>query len=77
MPTLLPSRGYRFFFFSREGQEPPHNHVSHAGRYAKYWIDPVSVADVRGFRAHELAEIQRIVIENARFFQERWHEYFG
>ena len=26
--------GYRFFFYSMEGREPPHIHVAHAGRYA-------------------------------------------
>jgi hypothetical protein len=48
VPTLLRVRGYRFFFFSMEGREPPHIHVAHAGRYAKFWLDPVLVADVRG-----------------------------
>src|SRR3989442_1801226 len=30
MPTLLRVEGFRFFFFSNEGQEPPHVHVSKA-----------------------------------------------
>jgi len=33
-------------------------------------------ADVRGFRANEMTDIRRIVIENAGFFLERWYEYF-
>ena len=60
-----------------EGREPPHIHVAHAGRYAKFWLQPVSVADVRGFRGHEMTEIRRIVVENGKFFLEKWHEYFG
>jgi len=59
-----------------EGREPPHIHVAHAGRYAKFWLEPVSVADVRGFCGHEMTEIREIVVENAPFFLERWHEYF-
>jgi Domain of unknown function (DUF4160) len=59
-----------------EGREPPHIHVAHAGRYAKFWLAPVSIADARGFRAHEITEIREIVVENAQFFLERWHEYF-
>ena len=35
------------------------------------------VADVRGFRGHELTEIRRIVIENREFLLEKWHEYFS
>ncbi len=30
MPTVLRIRGYRFFFFSLEGNEPPHIHVEQA-----------------------------------------------
>jgi len=77
VPALLRVRGYRFFFFSMEGREPPHIHVAHAGRYAKFWLEPVSVADVRGFRGHETTEIRDIVRENASLFLEKWHEYFG
>ncbi len=77
MPALLRVRGYRFFFFSMEGREPPHIHVAHAGRYAKFWLEPVSVADVRGFRGHEMTEIRQIVVEKQQFLPEKWHEYFG
>ena len=76
MPNLLRVRGYRFFFFSMEGREPPHIHVAHAERYAKFWLDPVGVADARGFRANEMTNIRKIVVENAQFFLERWYEYF-
>jgi hypothetical protein len=50
-----------------EGREPPHIHVAHAGRYAKFWLDPVSVADVRAFRGHEMTEIRHIVVEKPLF----------
>ena len=77
MPAVLRVRGYRFFFFSMEGRKPPHIHVAHAGRYAKFWLERVSVADVRGFRSHEMIEIREIVMENAALFLGKWHEYFG
>jgi len=77
VPTLLKVRGYRFFFFSMEGREAPHVHVAQGGRYAKFWLEPVSVANVRGFRAHELTRIQQVVVERRHFFREKWHEYFG
>jgi hypothetical protein len=77
VPALLRVRGYRFFFFSMEGREPAHIHVAHAGRYAKFWLEPVTLADVRGFRSHEITEIRRLVFENRRFFLEEWHEYFA
>jgi hypothetical protein len=40
VPTILITSGYRFFFFSLEGQEPPHVHVEQAERYAKVWLGP-------------------------------------
>ena len=77
MPALLRVRGYRFFFYSLENQEPAHVHVSHAGRYAKFWLEPVELASNRGFRDHELNQIQKIVDEHAEMFVEKWNEYFG
>jgi len=77
LPALLRVRGYRFFFFSMEGREPAHIHVGHAGRYAKFWLEPVNLANNRGFRGHELSEIRELVIENRDLFREKWHEYFG
>jgi hypothetical protein len=38
-PTIFRSRGYRFYFFSRE--EPrPHVHVHHEGGEAEFWLEP-------------------------------------
>lgn len=77
MPALLRVRGYRFYFYSLEGREPPHIHVAHAGRYAKFWLEPVALADNRGFRSHELTDINRLVVEHRQLFLEKWHEYFS
>ena len=77
MPAVLRIRGYRFFFCSLEGREPPHIHVAHAGRYAMFWLEPAALAENRGFLSHELTEIRQIVEENQQFFLEEWHEYFG
>jgi hypothetical protein len=77
VPAILRVRGYRFFFYSLENREPAHIHVAHAGGYAKFWLEPVSLANSRGFRGHELTEIQRIVAEHVGMFLERWNEYFA
>jgi hypothetical protein len=77
VPALLRVRGFRFFFYSLENREPPHVHVAHAGRYAKFWLQPVELASNRGFRDHELTSIQKIVVEHADIFLERWNEYFA
>ncbi len=75
MPTVLRVKGYRFFFFSREGSEPPHIHVANAENYAKFWLNPVSLVWNIGFRSHELTELRRLVEENRRMFEEKWREH--
>ena len=51
MPTVLTVSGFRFFFYSLEGMEPPHIHVEHGEGTAKFWLDPVQFAGSRRFRA--------------------------
>lgn len=77
MPTVLRKDGFRFFFFSREGEEPPHIHVEQAERYAKFWLRPVSLASSFGFRSHELTALLRLVEQQQRQFEEAWDEHFG
>jgi len=77
MPTVLRIRGYRFFFFSREGNEPPHIHVEHAEKVAKFWLNPVVLASAYGFRNHELNDLQELVEMHSDLFQEKWNEYFS
>ena len=43
MPTILIVDGFRFHFFSREGQEPPHIHIRKGDAIAKYWLAVLSV----------------------------------
>ena len=37
-PMVLIVEGYRFFFFSNEGFEPPHIHVEKGDSHAKWWL---------------------------------------
>ena len=44
MPTVVRLLGFRFFFYSKEGSEPPHIHVEQGDNVAKLWLNPVSIA---------------------------------
>jgi hypothetical protein len=77
MPTVLLLLGFRFFFYSNEGSEPPHIHIEHGEKVAKYWITPVALASSEGFRSHELRKLGLMVIEHRVLFLEKWNEYFG
>ena len=77
MPEVFRTKGYRFFFFSLEGNEPLHVHVEKAENYAKLWLDSLAVARSRGFNSRELRDIQELVEENRDRIERKWHEHFG
>ncbi len=67
---------YRFFFFSNEGNEPPHVHVQREKSLAKFWLLPVEIAASNRFSARELNQIRRIVLDNHERLEEAWNDYF-
>lgn len=78
MPVIFRFEGYRFFFFSNEGNEPIHVHVRKAERVAKFWIDPViSLADSYDMTSSELRKLAKIVAQNEDKIRSAWHEHFG
>lgn len=77
MPTVLRIGSLRFFFYSNEPDEPPHVHIQEGSKLAKFWLDPVKLADSNGFRAHELTRMAKLVAEHKETIHKAWHEYFS
>jgi hypothetical protein len=77
MPTVLRVNGYRFHFYSNEGAEPPHIHVARSDAEAKFWLDPIQLADNDGFASHELLELVRIVREHQAMLLEAYRRFHG
>ena len=77
MPTVLRSGRYRFFFYSNEGNEPPHTHVKAGGDEAKFWLDPIALAANHGFNGRELGEIEQLIRQHQVELLEAWHEHLG
>ena len=80
MPVIFRYKGFRFFFYSNEGnpREPLHVHVRGNGCEAKFWLKPmVRVADSSGFDARALRELLQVVEENAALIERSWNEHFG
>lgn len=75
MPTVLVIGPYRFFFWSYDCAEPRHIHAQRDRSQAKFWLDPVILADNHGFRARELREVERIIIQNLDLLRSRWDEH--
>jgi hypothetical protein len=42
---------------------------------AKFWLEPVALAESANFPAHELATLRGLVVENHVKLVEAWHEY--
>ncbi|MBG0796922.1 DUF4160 domain-containing protein [Methylocystis sp. L43] len=77
MPTVLRWKGYRFFFYSADGWEPAHVHVTKDAKEAKIWLENVSVAVNMGFTAQDLNEIVKKTREERGSFLRSWNDYFA
>ncbi|HAT1683241.1 TPA: DUF4160 domain-containing protein [Klebsiella oxytoca] len=80
MPVILRVNGFRFFFYSNEGNplEPAHIHVMKAGNEAKFWLVPfVALASTDGFDARVLRDLSGVVEDNQTLFLEAWNDYFS
>ena len=80
MPVVFRYRGFRFYFYSNEGdpREPPHIHVRSDRDEAKFWLSPeVRVAYNDGFNARVLAELVGVAELRKAEFERAWHDYFG
>jgi hypothetical protein len=74
MPVVLRMRGFRFWFYEADLNEPPHVHVGKNGKEAKYWLAPILLARSRKFREHELREIERILEEHEDEILNAWRK---
>jgi len=80
MPVVFRHKGFRYYFFSNEGdpREPPHVHVDKDGVEATFWLHPeVNLAYNDGYNARVLRELREIVIANRARIEAVWHAHFG
>ena len=77
MPEVFRIGGFVFFFYSNERNEPIHIHIRKAGGYAKFWIEPVELDFSKGLKTQDLAQAEKIIIENLNIIKEKWHDFFG
>lgn len=77
MPTVLKEEGFRFYFFSDEGNEPCHIHFKKGEARGKIWLEPEYEEDYfYGFTIQEQKKIRKIVQDNDALIKQKWHEYF-
>ena len=76
MPTILHEGPYRFFFYANDRNEPPHVHVEHEKKRAKFWLAPVQLERSSGFNRNEINRIRTLVEQNLETLLRGWNEYF-
>ncbi len=79
MPTILLILGWRFFFYSNEGNEPPHIHCKKGDAEAKYWLD-ANAFEVVEAHAYNMApgdrrSVRRIIFTHFDYILEQWHAF--
>ena len=78
MPTVLRIGRYRFFFYSQEGNEPPHIHVESDDETDKFWLPPpFGLAFNAGYSAKEINQLRKLVIQNQEEFLNAWLNHFN
>jgi hypothetical protein len=77
MPTLLVLNGYQFYFFSNEGEEPPHIHVDKADATMKVWLDTLEIAYNYGYNPKQVKFILKAIQEHKESFINGWNSFFS
>lgn len=77
MPTVLRIGPHRLFFYSSDRAEAPHIHIERDAQQAKFWLDPVRLDFVRGFRRSEVRRLQALVEQHEKRLLRSWNEFFA
>lgn len=80
MPVVFRQDGYRFLFYSDEGdpREPVHVHVRRGRDNAKFWLWPeVNLAYNRGFTRSEQRRMTLIVEQRRDEIERAWNDFFS
>lgn len=80
MPVVFRHKGFRFFFYSNEGNplEPLHIHVRMGESVGKIWLEPTpGIAHSYGLNSGDLRELLTVAVENCDLIRRYWNEHFG
>jgi hypothetical protein len=79
MPTILLVKGWRFFFYANERNEPMHVHAKKADMECKYWLKPRDFDAIEAFAfgmgPKDRREVRQIVFENFAQIESEWKAF--
>jgi hypothetical protein len=80
MPTVLFIFGWRLFFYSNEGNEPPHVHAQKAEMDCKFWLVPDTFEIIEEYTYNippaSKREIRKIIFEHFEYIITEWYKHF-
>lgn len=77
MPTVHRENGFRFFFYTNEGNEPAHIHIVGKGGEMKIWLNPIEVSKSYRLSPKDQKAILKITQKNLRVFLDNWENFHG
>lgn len=80
MPKIFYRDGFKFFFYSNEGnpREPLHVYIKKGENNSKFWIKPeISLAENYGFSSKEINWIEEQIVEELKLIEDTWNDFFG
>ncbi len=81
MPTVLYIFGWRFFFYSNEGDEPIHIHAEKGDMECKFWLllEEIEIKEEYSFNMSPVSkrEVKKIIYQHFDIIVEAWNEYFN
>ena len=79
MPAVLLLQGWRFHFYSNEGNEPMHVHAVKGEAECKYWLDPdefdITVEFEYGCTPRLRREARQVIFEHFDQIVAAWREH--
>jgi len=75
MPTIYRENGFRFFFYTHEGNEPAQVHVIGKGGEMKVWLNPIQISKVYNLSSKDQRAVLLITSKNSDFFKKEWSKY--
>ena len=79
MPTILFVMGWRFFFYSNEGNEPIHIHCWKAEKECKYWLDIDNFALEEAYSYNmnnkNKRDVNKINFDYFEFIEQEWNRF--
>jgi len=87
LPEVFRKNGWRFFFYSNEGNEPIHEgnepihiHCKNSEKICKYFIDKenkkIFLAFEKNLNKSDFNEVEKLINENIDLIIKKWNEFF-